>query len=697
MNKFNNYNKAIGIFLVLFIFVILLIIFQLFKLQVIQYSFYKSKSQQIHLTTIEQQIGRGSIYDRNGKALALSVKMLSVCASPVKVKNKIEVARFLSEKLNLGFNEILQKLKSKRKFVYIKRKVDIDIIKEIEKRNITGIFTQIEEKRFYPMRTIGAHIVGFTDIDNKGLEGIELKYDKFLKGKKGRILVKKDALGRIITVDKVDIKKAEKGADVFLTIDSNIQYASQRELKNVILKYKAKAGSIIVMNPNTGAIYAIANYPEFDPNNFNEYNHNFIRNRAITDMFEPGSTFKIFPMTAYLKEFPNCENEKVYCGNGRYFFFNRYVNDHEKHGWLTVPEVIKYSSNIGMVNLALKLKQDKLYNEFVNFGFGKNTGIDLPGEASGILRDYKEWDNTTLTSIPYGQEIAVTAIQLARAYSAIANGGYLITPYVVEKIVKDDNVIFENKTELKNKILDEKIRAKLVNMLKMVVEKDGTGRKAYIKDYSVAGKTGTAQKHDEKNKGYKKDAYVASFIGFVPADKPEVLTLVVIDEPNPLIYFGGDVAAPVFNTVTKIALSYLKTPMQNENSQIVNSEPIKMPDFSFKKFKEAKDFLKENNISYKKIGFGNYVINQQPLPGQTINANSVVFLYLADIINNKTRIYMPDVTGYPTRKVMEILSIYGLKIDCRGNGIAISQDPKPGIAVEKGKICTINFESKEDI
>lgn len=697
MDKFNDYNVAIKFILVVFIIGILFIIGQLFKLQIIQYNFYKSKSQQIHLTTVEQQIGRGTIYDRNRKALALSVKMLSVCASPVKIKNKIEVAKFLSEKLNLSFNEILQKLKSKKRFVYIKRKVDIDIVNEIEKKSFTGIFTQIEEKRFYPMKTIGAHIVGFTDIDNNGLEGIEFKYDKFLKGKKGRILVKKDALGRIITVDKVDIKKAEKGADIFLTIDSNIQHASQRELRNVVLKYKAKAGSIIVMNPNTGAIYAIANYPEFDPNRFNEYNQICIRNRAITDMFEPGSTFKIFPMAAYLKEFSNCESEKVYCGNGKYFFFNRYVNDHEKYGWLTVPEVIKYSSNIGMVNLTLKLKQDKLYNEFVNFGFGKNTGIDLPGEANGILRNYKEWDNTTLTSIPYGQEIAVTAIQLARAYSAIANGGYLVTPYVVEKIVKNDNVIFENKVDLKNKILDEKIRTKLVDMLKMVIEKDGTGKKAYMKDYSVAGKTGTAQKHDEKNKGYKKNVYVASFVGFAPADKPEVLTLVVIDEPNSVIYSGGDVAAPVFSTVTKIALSYLRTPMQYENSQIANRENIKMPDFSFKNFKEAKDFLKENNINYKKIGFGNYIINQQPLPGQTIDANSTVFLYLADIINNKTKIYMPDVTGYPTRKVIEILSVYGLKINCTGNGIAVSQDPKPGVAVEKGKICTINFELKEDI
>ncbi len=265
-DKINNSNIPLIFVFILFIVIFIIILFQLFNLQILQYSFFKSKAQKMHLTTVEQQIGRGEIYDRNGIKLAGNIKTVSICASPRKIKDKMQVASFLSGKLNLDKKEIYNKLKSKKGFVYIKRKVDINIAEELMKKEIKGIFTQYEEKRIYPLKETGAHIIGFTDIDNKGLEGIELKYDKYLKGKTGRILVKKDAKGRFITIDKIEIKKAEKGADVYLTLDSQIQYYAQKELKEAINKYKAKSGSVIVANPKTGEIYAIANYPEFDPN-----------------------------------------------------------------------------------------------------------------------------------------------------------------------------------------------------------------------------------------------------------------------------------------------------------------------------------------------------------------------------------------------------------------------------------------------
>ncbi len=702
MNKVNNSNAPIIFVFILFVLSFILILIQLFKLQIIQYSFFKSKAQKMHLTTIEQQIGRGDIYDRTGNKIAFNVKTASICACPRKIKDKMKVADFLSSKLNLDKKEVYNKLKSKKGFVYIKRKVDINIAEEVMKKEIKGIFTQYEEKRIYPLKEIGAHIIGFTDIDNKGLEGIELKYDKFLRGKTGRILVKRDAKGRFITIDKIEIKKAEKGGDVYLTLDSNIQYYAQKELKETIKKYNAKGGSVIVLNPKTGEIYAIANYPEFDPNVFYKFESNEIRNRAITDIFEPGSTFKIFTMSAYLKEYPEYENIKIFCGNGKYFFFNRFVRDHEKYGWLSIPEIIKYSSNIGMVNLALKLKQEKIYKEYLDYGFGKKTEIDLEGEVAGVLRNYKEWDNTTLTSIPYGQEIGTTAIQLSRAYMAIANGGYLVRPYIVDRIEKNGKIIYKN-TPIKsnNRIIDEQTRIKLLSMLKSVVEKDGTGKKAIIQGYSVAGKTGTAQKHDEKNKGYKKNAYISSFVGFVPAENPELLVTVVIDEPKSILYSGGDIAAPLFKNLTRIVLSYLKISPQDDNIKIADEKinpKIKMPDFSYKSFKEARIFFLKNNIKYKKIGFGNFVIKQKPEPEEIIDRETEVLLYLADLKDKEVnKIYMPDVTGMPVRKVLEVLTSYGLKADCIGSGIAVDQDPKPGVAIEKGKKCTINFESKDEI
>lgn len=698
----NKNNTAIIFVFLLFIFGFIIIIIQLFNLQIIQYNFFKSKAQKMHLTTIDQQVGRGNIYDRNGQKIAFNIRTASICACPRKIKDKISVASFLSEKLNMDKKEILNKLKSRRGFVYIKRKVDINIADEIIRKEIKGIFTQYEEKRFYPLKEIGAHIIGFTDIDNKGLEGIELKYDKYLKGKTGRTLVKRDAKGRLITIDKIEIKKAEKGGDVYLTLDSNIQYYAQKELKETVHKYKAKSGSVIILNPKTGEIYALANYPEYDPNIFYKFSNEEIRNRAITDIFEPGSTFKIFTMSAYLKDFPEYKDIKIFCGNGKYFFFNRFVRDHDKYGWLTIPEIIKYSSNIGMVNLALKISQEKLYKEYVNYGFGKKTDIDLEGEVSGVLRNYKEWDNTTLTSIPYGQEVGVTAIQLARAYMAIANGGYLIKPYLVDRIEKNGKIIYQNSTvKSNNKILDEETRKKLLDMLCAVVEKDGTGKKAMIPGYIIAGKTGTAQKHDEKNKGYKKNAYVSSFVGFIPANNPEILVAVVIDEPKSILYSGGDVAAPLFKNLTSIALSYLKIPPQQENLKFANKKEergIKMPDFYHKTYKEAREFFLKNNLKFQKIGFGNFIIKQEPEPDNIINEGTEVLLYLADL-NDKSadKIYMPDVKGLTVRKVLEVLSYYGLKADCIGSGIAVDQDPKPGMIIEKGKKCIINFEMKDDI
>ncbi len=407
-------------------------------------------------------------------------------------------------------------------------------------------------------------------------------------------------------------------------------------------------------------------------------------------------------MSAYLKEFPDFENIKIFCGNGRYFFFNRFVRDHEKYGWLTIPEIIKYSSNIGMVNLALKVPQEKLYNEFLLYGFGKKTDIDLEGETSGILRNYKEWDNTTLTSIPYGQEIGTTAIQITRAYMAIANGGYIVKPYVVDKIVRNGKIVFKNSpSKSGNKILNEEIRVKLLNMLCSVVDKDGTGKKAVIPGYNIAGKTGTAQKHDEKNKGYKKNSYVSSFVGFVPADNPELLVTIVIDEPNSILYSGGDVAAPLFKNLTGVVLSYLKIPQQQINTKLAEekkTEEIKMPDFSYKKFEQVKDFFIKNDLNYRKIGFGNFVIKQKPDPETLINNKTEILLFLGDVKDNDVaKIYMPDVIGLPVRKVLEVLSYYGLKADCSGSGIAVFQDPKPGVAIEKGKKCVINFEMKDDI
>ncbi|MCX7698272.1 MAG: penicillin-binding transpeptidase domain-containing protein [Candidatus Goldbacteria bacterium] len=674
-------------------------IFRIINLQIISYSFYKDKARKMHLSTIKQQIGRGSIFDRNSKILAESIKAQTIYICPRNIEDKRKVLEVLKNNLNLPESYLLKKISSKRYFEYIKRKVDAAVAEKILSYNLPGVYAQVEEKRFYPIGESAAHVIGFTGLDNTGLEGLEFKYEKYLHGKTGRLQIKRDALGRPILIDSVEIKKAERGADLYLTIDSNLQVAAYNELKQTVEKFKANSGTVIIMNPNNGEIYAMTNYPSYDPYNFKNYEKKLIRNKAITDFYEPGSTFKIFTMSAFLREFKNGEQHKIFCGNGEYEYFGRKVHDHEKHGWLTVPEIIKFSSNIGIVNLALKVGQEKLYNEYSRFGFGKETGIDLPGETNGILRHYKNWDNISLTSIPYGQEVAVTSIQLAKAYSIIANGGYDISPHVVDKIVKNNKVIYKSSNKRTIKIIEDEERQKLISMLTAVTENDGSGKKAAISGYRVAGKTGTAQKHNPDGKGYAKGKYVASFIGFLPADKPEVLTLVVIDEPK-TIYFGSEVAAPLFKNLSRIAISTLKissdkTYLVHHNEKIEKN--IEMPDLFLKDIKEAKLFFKNEDLNYKIFGNGKKIIAQIPKPGTKLNNQDVVYIVTGDILSNdEIKIYMPDIGGLPIRTVIEILNSIGLKVKCNGSGFAISQHPKPGAVIKKGQLCIIDFAMKDE-
>jgi cell division protein FtsI/penicillin-binding protein 2 len=696
-NDKHDINSRIEIIYFAFTAVFVVFVFRLVILQVFQYGKFRDLAQKQHLEIVKQQIGRGSIFTADGKKLAMSIKAYSVCANPGEIKNRAAVADYLSQKLGISRAEIFSKLNTKKAFVYIDRKVDIDRATSIFDRDIPGVFPLVEEKRYYPLQETGANLVGFTGIDGNGLEGLEGSYEKYLRGKVGSMLVKRDVKGRPIMTDTVQVKKAEAGGDLYLTIDSNIQYYAQQELKTAVEKYKGKTGMLVSLNPKTGAIYAMANYPTFNPNYFNRYPAEIRKNRTVTDVFEPGSTFKIFTMAAILKDRPDAYNDRVFCGNGKMEFGDRWVHDNEKHGWLTAPEIIKFSSNIGMVELAMKLSRDKLYGEYTAFGFGKGTGSDLPGEVAGILRPVSQWDDSTMSSIPYGQEVAVTALQLARAYAAVANGGYLVTPYIVDRVIKNGSVVYTHPQPQKAKILDDATREKLIKMLEMVVEKDGTGKKAALADYQVAGKTGTAQKHNPNGKGYAPNKYVCSFIGFVPAEDPQILTLVVVNEPAAIWAFGGDVAAPAFKNFSGDMISYLHvapvTGAKNSPQNAAVKITVKMADFYMKQFTEAKRTLSAESIKIEKIGYGKTVIMQKPAANTGMKSGDTAVLYLADTdVKEGLRIYMPDLKGLTIRNAIEILKAYGLTVKCVGSGTAVSQQPKPGVAVKKGSECTVSFE-----
>ena len=531
----------------------LLLLFRLFQIQILQKDFFHQKARNLQDTSITISPRRGDIVDRNWIPLAMDRLSYSVFYRPVssslpQSEKLVKLAsllgypkKTLNEKLNLG------------KFVYLRKDVDIDLVQQIKKYRLKGIEWEEKFARFYPSGQLAAPVLGFVGRERKGLSGIELFYDQYLKGKEGIIQAEKDGRRRILPSSRKILVAPEEGCRVRLTLDEKLQYILEDELSKTHQHTHAKASIGILMNPQNGEILAMASYPSFNPNSFWKFPSTSYKNRAISMVYEPGSTFKVITLASALEEGKVSPEKRIFCEKGKYTLYNHTIHDHEPYGWLSVREVLWHSSNIGMTKIGMKLGEKQLYTYIKKFGFGEKTGIDLPGEEKGILRDYSKWSKISIGAIPYGQEIGVTPLQLAVAVSAIANGGYLIKPYIVKEIERDGNIILRRKKEIVRKVISTTTAEIMKEIMVGVVEK-GTGRKARISGYKIAGKTGTAQKY-VPGKGYNARKYTASFIGFLPASHPEILLLIVIDEPKG-IYYGGEIAAPCFKRVIERILCY---------------------------------------------------------------------------------------------------------------------------------------------
>jgi len=499
---------------------------------------------------------RGVIYDRNLKELAISINLNSIFAEPFKMKDKFATSQKLASALGLSSDEIYKKLNQEKGFVWLARKVSPDTARVVRTLNIKGIDYIKEPQRVYPNGVVASHILGFTDIDNNGLEGLELRFDKYLKGVMGYRYAIRDAKQREVPGYNYREILPIDGDSIVLTIDSLIQSFAERELEKGYVKYHAKGACIIVMDSFTGDILALSNRPSFDPNNANASPPDFRRNRAICDFFEPGSSFKIITSSSLLEEKAVKPSEKFFCENGKYKWCGHVYHDHTPHGWLEFRDVIKFSSNIGTMKAAQKLGKDRLYKYIKKFGFGAKTGVELPGEVNGIATHPSTWSKLSLCSISMGQEVTVTALQLVCAMSALANGGNLVKPRIVE-MIKDrtGHVIQKFESKKPQRVISEETAKEMRNILRSVVD-SGTAELADVEGYFPGGKTGTAQKV-EPNGTYSHSKFTASFIGFVPYDNPKFVIVVIMDEPRP-IYYGGVVCAPVFKKVAGELMSYYK-------------------------------------------------------------------------------------------------------------------------------------------
>ncbi len=535
-------------------------------LQIFKSSKFISLAQNQSRAVIEMQPARGKILDRKGREFALDVRLDSVYAVSREIKQKTKVVDQLQSVLGLPREELSKKIGKDKLFVWIARKISAVKAQALKRMKVEGIDFVKESMRMYPKAETACHLIGFTGIDNDGLEGIELNYNSFLKGVPGWRLVKKDAKQRELISKEVEMVPPVDGYNVHLTIDEVIQAIAERELSAMAKKHNAKGGSVIVMEPKTGDILAVAMYPTYDLNNARNSETEIRRNRAITDIFEPGSVFKVFTLASIVQNKTFSMDEKFNCEHGSWAVAGRVLHDHHGSGILSFREVIEKSSNIGTVKGAMRLGAEKFYKTIKDFGFGNRTGVGLAGEVGGILPHPKGWSRSSIINLPIGQGVAVTPIQLAAAVNAIANNGTLMKPRIVDHIEDQDGVIIQDfEPEAIRQVVSKETALQVRSIMEGVVSR-GTGKKAAVPGFKAAGKTGTAQKILPGG-GYSHDHFVASFIGFVPYDDPKVVIVVSVDEPHPVI-FGGEVAAPIFSKIASQVLAYW---------QISQKVPIEAP------------------------------------------------------------------------------------------------------------------------
>lgn len=528
---------------------------RLFYIQVIKFSFYSKVASEQHVVSAEITPKRGTIFDRHMRVLAVNLNSDSVFANPRLVDNKRKIARLLAPILNLSESYISQRLTRDKGFVWLKRKISPQESAAVKKLKLEGIEVLQESKRYYPNQEMACHILGTVDIDNKGQEGLESYYNKYLKGEEGWIIATQDAKRKLVESYQDQYVPPKNGLNLVLTIDEVIQHIAERELKRMYEKYHANGASIMVMDPRTGDVLALANFPNYDLNDLNKRSPEAVRNRAVNDFFEPGSVFKIITASAALEEKAVNLDDTFYCEMGEWHIGSRILHDHMPHGTLTFKEVIELSSNIGTTKVAARFGAAKMYQYMKAFGFYERTGIDLPGEVIGMNRPLSKWSKVSMFAVPMGQEVTTTVPQLACAISVIANEGYYVKPRLVKEIVDDNGqVIKEFPPIIERKVISPDTVLKMRSILTGVVQ-EGTGKKAKIEEYNAGGKTGTAQKI-EPNGTYSHSKFVGSFIGFAPSEKPVLAVVVCLDEPK-VVYFGGDVAAPVFRVVVDQSLKYM--------------------------------------------------------------------------------------------------------------------------------------------
>ncbi len=649
-------------------------------LQLFRHSEFMARAQRQQQRVIEITPKRGAIYDRNMHPLAMSIPVDSAFAVPAELGDQQLAARLLSGVLGIPSEVLEARLESSHSFVWIARKLPPDKKEAVEALNLKGVYFQKENQRIYPKRDLASHVLGFVDLDEKGLGGIEYELDSQIRGKSEKIIVMADARHRWFDGGEA---QRERGANVMLTLDEKIQYIAERELTVAIAKTHAMAGTVMVMNPNTGEILALANWPKFNPNAANEASAEARMNRAVAALYEPGSTFKLITLAAAFDQGITRPGEVFDCENGAVYVAGHRIRDHKPFGMLNVAGILAQSSDVGAIKIALRLGAPKFYEYIRAFGFGQPTGVDLPGESKGLLRRLENWSAVSIGSISMGQEVGVTPIQLISAVSAIANGGMLCKPHVIAELRRGEQVLPAEGVMAPaepRRVIRPETAATLRRLMEGVLL-NGTGPLARLDGWTAAGKTGSAQKIDPATGRYSRTQLIASFTGFAPISNPAVTILVSLDSPVGQ-HEGGQVAAPVFKRIAEQVLPYLDVPrdvpiaprlVQAAYKRRQISDSMTLEDFTPADFSGQPD---------------------QP-PAETPATKSRVGLSATPPVTVAVEeggdIEVPNLTGRTMRDVTEICLRLRLDPVLVGSGFATNQTPAAEAKVKRGAKVTVQF------
>jgi len=692
-------RKRIASLFLIFVALIGALFVRFFWIQVVRGDELAKQALDNRMREIPVKAKRGILYDRNGRELAISVSTDSIYVNPAEIKKAGEeekTARELAAVLEMDEEKVLSLITSNSSFVWLKRQVDFNVSQQLKELKIDGIGFHEESRRYYPKGTLACHILGISGTDHTGLDGIDLYYEKLIGGQDGKIVIEHDAAGRQIPEAVHRYVSPTEGSDVVLTLDETIQYIVERELDKIVEARQPKAACAIVMDPKTGEILGMASRPNFDPNNYNDFPAKNRRNFAVNNAYEPGSTMKIVTASAAMEEQLVSSQDRFNCPGYIKVGGHRISCSDTVHGHQTFSEVVEHSCNVGFINLGLKMGIDTYYRYLTAFGFGAKTGIDLPGEATGIVMKESQVKQINLATMSMGQTNAVTPIQLVTAASAIANGGALMKPHLLKKVLDGDGNVQKVVEPVKaQQVISKETADELCLILEGVVL-NGSGRNAAVEGYRVAGKTGTAQKVGEDGR-YLKSEYVASFLGFAPADDPQLVCLVVVDAPKGYPYYGGWVAAPVFKEIISDSLRYLGVPRTVMEEKEEKTPSVAVPDVINLPIDEGIKSLQNAGLNAQVQGEGDVIWGQVPKAHASVKRGSRVVVYLSAVSeqSGQGKVTVPDLEGKSIKEVARILSQLGLHLAPDGYGLAFEQDLAAGQQVSVGSTISVKFQPLE--